>query len=733
MLSFFYRNHRGILSVVVICLIFSMFFFAVAGRGDLPTPKRNNEIVYKVGKDIHQKKVSKRQIDAMKVYLSYDFGTDLNDSLEKQNIFSDGFFIDLLDSSFGRGLAEKYFDLVKDDFSQRVQVHKNFRFYRHPSGKLDLEKELKRYAKDLYSHYKKVAAKDKAIDVKLLHEYIALAREQKKFSPRNTQRLTSLFIRDRRIGNDPSVEKRNFALFYAKSNEDLFGGAFIELCAQAVIQGANIAKENGYYTSYEEAKGIIMRRSMNLILNKYVRAEDKEILSKIHKSYQNSLGIQERDLVNAARDIITFKKMCKDVDTSVLLDKLSIKKMYSKEVENILVNIIHDSSNLMVHNIDDALQLQCYLESIGNVKEFIIPSEVVYDEKDIIKIAPALFTKRYELKLATLSKSEAANALHLKNIWEFQVSDKGWSLLKEKFSFDEVNASDRFSFLQSLKKEMKEEVEEYSRAKLVDVDNTFIRNCIDKLNLKKVSFSYNELIPSESFYKGFNERELASLLEGKKEGEELSFYTQDNEHFYRIYLLKKCKNIEFASFNLAKKKGYLTYLVNQKVKKISKGKVLTDETKKWYKEKLLYKEAKESVAKKIIQAEKKGVPYTEHMEKRLKAYKEKEPIYPPLLKQFSIYRGKEVVSRKGEGKEMAQEEFFSMKKGDVSSIYYLENNQPYYICFLNKKINEVKLKKYEKLLKTEILKERKDRLFDQLVSHIETNELIEMSRFEKGA
>ena len=33
----------------------------------------------------------------------------------------------------------------------------------------------------------------------------------------------------------------------------------------------------------------------------------------------------------------------------------------------------------------------------------------------------------------------------------------------------------------------------------------------------------------------------------------------------------------------------------------------------------------------------------------------------------------------------------------------------------------------------EIAKEGRDRLFDQLVSYIEENAMIEMSRFEKGA
>ena len=254
--------------------------------------------------------------------------------------------------------------------------------------------------------------------------------------------------------------------------------------------------------------------------------------------------------------------------------------------------------------------------------------------------------------------------------------------------------------------------------------------------MKKVSFPFNELISSGVFYDGFNEKELASLLEEKKEGEELAFYTQDNERFYRIYLIKKPAGIEFSSFRLAKTKGYLKALVDAKLEKMYKGKAISEDRKIALRKRLLKKEAGEVIAKKIIEAEKDGIAYSAHMEKRLKEFKGKEQEEiecPELLKQFSIYQGNEIVNRKDKSQEMAKEEFFAMEKGDVSSIYHLNNAMPYYIHFIAKKIDEEKLKKYEDLVHKEIAKEGRDRLFDQLVSYIEENAMIEMSRFEKGA
>ena len=216
----------------------------------------------------------------------------------------------------------------------------------------------------------------------------------------------------------------------------------MELLAQAVIQGASYAKDHGYYTSYEEAKGIIMRRSMMTMVKKFPRVEDKEELRKIHNMYQQALAIPEKDLVNAARDIITFQKMCTDVDTSILLDKMTIKKMYNKDVENILVKMVHDHPNLLIKSVDDALELQCYLESVGKVEQFITPPQAVYEEKDIYAKAPVLCTKKYVLKVASRSKEQVAGSLLLKNVWDFQVSDKGWALLEKKFSFGEVKPSE---------------------------------------------------------------------------------------------------------------------------------------------------------------------------------------------------------------------------------------------------------------------------------------------------
>ena len=76
MLSFFYRGHRFILSIFVVCLIVLICFFA-AGKNVFPKSALVDEVSYQVGNPSYKRYVKRAEIDAMKAFLSLDLGMDL--------------------------------------------------------------------------------------------------------------------------------------------------------------------------------------------------------------------------------------------------------------------------------------------------------------------------------------------------------------------------------------------------------------------------------------------------------------------------------------------------------------------------------------------------------------------------------------------------------------------------------------------------------------------------------
>ncbi|MCH9618730.1 MAG: hypothetical protein SP4CHLAM5_08670 [Chlamydiia bacterium] len=701
----------------------------------MPAKKIMPDTVYSLGAFGNKKEVSKRELAAMKIYLTYDFGYSVNDALEKQNIFSDGFFFSVMDSAFGKGLVDKYFPLLKGDFEKRMACNRRSEMYRHPAGKLNIEDELKVYAADFYTQYQRVKESKREIDASLLKDCISLCGMHRYFRPRDVKLLAKVFIRDRKMEVDPTFEKRNFALFGARSNADVFGEAFMELAAQAVLAGASFAQDNGYHTTTEEAYGVISRRALDVIGSKFPDVIEKKKLNEIKEHFRSALGLSKEDLVQAARAVMTFQKMIKDVDTSVLIDNFIAKKMYQNQVDQLLVKVVKDSNVCSVTGAMDALELHCYLESIGKVESFLSVPEKVYEQEELFKRNPDLLIKNYQVKMASVSKKQVGNTLSLKKVWDFQASDKGWGKIASKFSLEkDLDQAQRFALLRRMSKKESKQVEKYSRALLLEDSLTLIQDLLHKQDLKKISVSFNKLATGNDNNNEFDTGALAEILNTMEEGKELACYTQNGEMFYRIILLSKEGKEEFPTFAQAKKNGYLTSLVEKKLIALNRGNRIDDEYKERLVHALLKKEGGKE-AEKIIAAEQEGKFYTRHKEERIVKWREGKlkNAKDGLLAQFNINETQQVVARYGKNKEMARDAFYTMEPGTRSELCYLENGDPYYIHLIAKKMDQEKLSQVREALHRNLSLESRGALYEEILSYIVENKMLVMTRLKKGA
>lgn len=733
---FFSRNHRAFVAVILFVVAISMLFYGASVK-DIAQSALPQEVVYRVGAKGHEKVVTKRQIEAMKTYLSYDMGYGFNDSLDRQNIFADGFFLELISSSFGRKLIEGYFSLIEEGFTKRVALHRKDRMYRHPSGKFKLEDIMQRYAKSMHDGYKKVQDPLQVVSEGLMMDFIDLALLQREFKPSDMQKLALLSVRDKKLGHDPVIDQMNFALFHTKSNAEMFGEAFMELMAQGVLEGARFARDHGYSTLYEEAEGVIMRRALSHLTKKYPMVEKKEELERLKDRYEAGLGIARRDLVETAMALLTFQKMMKDVDNSVILDSMACQKLFSDKVDTLLVAKVQDSPNMAIAGVQDALELQCYLECIGKPSGFLQVPKSCYEKKVLFENAADLISSEYVLKLAACTREQMYRSMSQKNIWGFQTSDKGWGLLSEKFSFDKgMEMGKRFAYLRALDAKIQDEVDLFSREKMVEERPDLAAKTLAKAELKRAEISLHAKVSSNQFGEGFDEKALLSKIEGLNEGQELSCYTQDNQMYFRVLVVKKPGGDEqnFPSFRQAKDKGYLRLLVDKKLNALTKGKEVSEPAKEALMHRLIKKEAGPIIAKEIIDAEKAKLFYLGHQKKRLEAWKSEEESFvtDDLLKQFSVGVSSEVIAREGENKHLSQEEFFHLQKGDISSYHTIGRGSVYYVQLIEKQVDKNKLQTLSKKLYRELADEARGAMYSALAAHIKNNKMIEYSRFNEG-
>ena len=733
MIAFLSRHLRKIFSVLTVLAVLSMLFFGIS-NARIPEARAIEEKVYKIGSKGHERTLSKSRIENMKTFLMYDLGVGFNDSLECQNIFSDGFCLNILNSELGKQLSKRYFSLIKEDFEAVVKLHRGHRLYRHPSGKLTLLKEMKNYANNLYIAYEQVQNKERDIDLSLFHDYITLATEQRKCRPCDMKKLMSVFVRDKNLGQDPTLERKNFALFQAKSNADMFGDSFMELLAQVVIEGAAFAREHGYSTSYEEASGIIGRLSAETLLKKYPNIESESALENLQEQFRIALGLSKKDLVIAASDTITFDKMLADVDGSILIDKMVVKKLYNDSVENLHAKIIQDHPNMNVRSIESALELDCYLEALGDKDGFLSVPKAPYDQKTLLEKTPELSVKNYSIKVASRSKNQVADTISLKEISNYQVSNDGWEKISKNFSFDSNLAKEnRFAFIKNLEKEQTDKVDQFSRLEIVAGDHDLIRKELEIQELLKGVYGYNKLVPSTLFGKNFNDKLLVNEIDNLSINEELSCYTQDGDQFFRVMLLEKPQELEFATFDFAKKNRYLTELVNAKLKALNNGSEVEEEKRVELLKTLLTNLAGKEVFEAIEKAISEKKFYAAHSEKRLNAQKEGSLNTQdhPLLNQFSITEKKDVISRVGNTKEFALESYFQMKAGDLSAVASFNNGLAYYIELLAYKFDDKKIEKYADNIKLEITKEAQNAVYKDLIAHFEKDNMIAIERFKQ--
>jgi hypothetical protein len=724
MLSFFYKGHRFFIAFAGVCSIVWAFFFFI-GEGDKKGSFAIDGASYLVGKKGIKGGIVKGEIEAMKQFLSYDFGYGFNDVLQKQNVFGGGFFIDLIHSSFGDELIKRFFPLIKGDFAKRVDTHKRFGFYKDPSGKFFLEQNLKERAKPFYDLYKKVTLKGRKVDEELFKDYIALCFMQKSITPAFMQNLVSSSMKFMGLPIDETVNRRNFALFSAKNNEEIFGEAFIEICAQVLLQCGNYLEQRGYNTPYEEAKGVIIRKAMGEITEKYHTVEEISKLKEILHIYQENLGIREEELIGVCQKLMNFQKMLKDMDNAILVDKSTICELFSDSIQKISATVIKDSDLLRVKSVEDALLLQCYLESIGEVNEFLSPPLNQYPEEKIEQIAPSLFTKKYELKIALVKKSLLGGTIPLKMVWDFQTCQTGWDLIREKFGLEDINKGERFAFFQNLDEEKKRVIEEYARQKLVEEDDLFFKKGLDKQPLRLITFDFNKRVNSNFLYEGIDEIALQHLLEEKNEGDTIDFYTQDGEHYFTIYIVKKGQK-QIACFSQAKQKGYLKPLLDSKLEKLSGA------NRSELLQKLLLKEGGEQVYKKILESEKEGKVYAEKMVKRLENF-DVSCIQNPsaLLAPFAIEKSKQIITKSGKNGSLWKMHFLGLKKGDESALEYEQNNIPYKIIIDDFLLDEEKVDMYVKAVGQKIAGDQKDEFYFKLFSHIQDNDLLDRLRVTK--
>lgn len=568
MLGLLRKYQKIIFAIVTVVIIVSFSFFGTYGA----MSGNRVAIVDKIiGKGIDGSDIRELEIENLVKMID----TDANDMMILEgkgsaNILNDGVVRkDIFESGFGKKIFNSYFKELKGETEERLLKFKAFKPYVHIDGVISVmsiyEQLMPSYAYD-YNIFKKISCEgvsDDYFDV-LSKLYVS----KNAFPPHMIRRF--LMFQQNQYGNtihdDPYIANGDLSLFYAKTLSDWFGPRFVHLVANFIHNVAIFAKKQGYSVSAAEAKSSLMQIGMES-LKKF---DDKKNLSseEFAKFFSHQIAIlnmNESDAVKAWEKVLLFRKIMCDITNGVAVDSFLYKEFHKFASEGVNVELCKLPKIFNKVDIDKNFykKLEIYVNAVSNCVD-CLPVEFI--DADLIKERISkLVQKRFLVNVAHITKKDVAKDIGLRVTWDFEVDDSNWEELSNKFpqllDCSEKNGEARFAYLNSLNEKVRDEIDSYSRIKIVNQEMIKEKLASVKLESKEIVF-YND---AKELIDGIKDNnKLIALLEAEQIGCEIN-YNENNDDFYKINIIDKSIDYEILTFEEAYNSGIFDEMVNSDI------------------------------------------------------------------------------------------------------------------------------------------------------------------------
>lgn len=581
MLEFFRKYQRYFFIIIAVVIVISFSFFGTHQAMTSPGEIQD----YIIGSAIDGSEVRKKEIDEIYRFLWSDrIDTQLIEKRIMPNYFNNGVIRkDFLFSGIGVMLVEHYFEEVYDHFKNRVDRHKQFRPYRHPTApfisvemlweqvlpaqKMNLDKFLHEdlpYNSELFSLLVDLYLGEAAFPPNILREYLMLQQKQYDW-----------------VQPDIALPRTNLNLFQCFSIEDWFGQKFLQLVSQFVHNAAILAKQKGYYVSKEEARVDLFRNGYEALqVQKQSQDIDQNELASLWKQQLSHLGMDEKAAITVWQKVMLMRRLFEDHGQAVLLDSHQHQMFHSYASKTALVDHYQLPSTLQLQSFDKLLNLVYYCDAVsaqkrkqGELPEKFATIALVKEKH------PELVQQRFLVEVAEVKKEDIAQNVSLKEMWEWQLTPDNFANLQKEFPelsmSKATDAEGFFAALERLTPSIHQKLDHFSRMQILDNHPNWIMSALDEKPLvkKEISIAPNGM---QTALLGLeNARDLMKLLQKAALKEtiesdqdalqartDLELFTENRETYYRFHVLDKDKQMHILTFAEANEYGLLESLVD---------------------------------------------------------------------------------------------------------------------------------------------------------------------------
>ena len=456
----FFRKYQKIFFIGVTFMVISSFVFF--GTFSTFTADEERKVDRTLGKQIDGSDLLLSEVEKMAQFID----TDQTDAPQRRgelpNLCNDGVIRkDFIQGGLAPLFVSSYFDLLKGDFEARQEKAGKFRLYTHPSApSLNAAKVWDYFFPDFSREFASLK-EEKEISFATFERFEKMYRYQSHLQP---EMLRQILIyqhqQDPSIPIDERLKYDDFALFGFHSASDWFGKNFVHLLSEFILNVALLAEEKGYRVTLEEAKGDLIH-NFQRVMDQY------EGKAKPQISFQGclrSLGLEEKSGAEVWRKVLLFRKYFGDVGEAAFVDQLAFKDFAKYAKESALIQTYRWPIQLKTAH--DLAQFQFYVKAIGkDGKE--LPQEL-FSLAEMGERVPGLVQKMVKAKVAAISKKELGLRFSLKEVWEWQLEDRNWIVLRNSFSLPKgIESTDkRFELLRGLQN--RAQIDAWARGKMVD-------------------------------------------------------------------------------------------------------------------------------------------------------------------------------------------------------------------------------------------------------------------------
>ena len=586
MLEFFRKYQRYFFVVIAVVIVISFSFFGThqAISGPKETPDRP------IGAAVDGSQMRKKEIDEISRFLWSDrMDMQLTEKRIMPNFFNDGVVRkDFLSSGLGVMLASEYFESIRDSFATRVEKHKHYHPYQHPTAPfIGVESLWGQVLPMQKENLDKFLKENRPLDAELFSLLVDLYLGETAFPP-NVLREYLMFQQKHYnwIQPDPALPQADLNLFHCSSVEDWFGPDFMQLTSQFVHNAALIAKQKGYHVSREEARVDLFRNGYEALQAQNRTQEvDQNELSNLWKQQLMYLGMDEKAALGIWQKVMLMRRLFDDYGHAALLDSHQYQKFHSYASKSALVDLYQLPPALQLQDFNSLLNLIYYNEavSVGETSGLELPQKFI-SVQSAKKKHPELVRSRFLVEVAEVHNTDLALNVSLKEMWDWQLDPVNFKNLEKEFPELAVSrATDAESFFAALEKlspDVHAKLDRASRLKIVDNHPEWIAAALDETSLqtKEISIAPNGF--QEDLAQIENGKELMQLmsmaaLKGSLESSDqaiqaraaLEQYSPDGKTYYRIHVLDRDEELTLLSFAEANEKGVLDKLVNAHLEK----------------------------------------------------------------------------------------------------------------------------------------------------------------------